>query len=191
MELNKESYYSLLESRPWRAFRHAFFKKKGYTCERCHRHLERGLVVHHKRYFAGHKPWEYADDDLQCLCTACHQAVHVELNDRGLKIPVYDSHGAKLLKIPDSQKCYNCAGTGFIEEFPYYLGGICFRCFGTGMRKVHRYTADEARRYGQRFYNQWRARRENHNGEIEDEWSRTFTCAEDAQRWFLEMNDKQ
>ena len=28
--------------------------------------------------------------------------------------------------------CYRCGGSGYLPEFNYYMGGICFSCMGSG-----------------------------------------------------------
>ena len=185
MELMKESYYLLLDSPLWKRFRREYLLRVGYKCQICG--SERRLQVHHRRYYAGMKPWEYSDDDLMCLCTDCHRKVHLDLIDAGRKIPVYDS-GGNPLKIPDDAVCSRCGGTGFMEDFTYLLGGICFYCFGTGMRHVHYYTEEEAKVYGLKLYNQRLAHREKMlpKGEAIDDRS-----PEGFAKWLLSMNSKQ
>ncbi len=31
-----------------------------------------------------------------------------------------------------SRRCPRCGGRGYLWEYSYYMGGICFRCYGTG-----------------------------------------------------------
>ncbi len=187
MDLMKESYYLLLDAPLWKTFRQEFVRSKGYTCEKCGRRLQHGLQVHHKVYRAGRKPWEYGYSDLQCLCVDCHRQLHTELFDAGRKIPVYDDEGNRS-SIPDEACCRHCGGEGFVRDYSHLLGGICFWCFGTGMRFVHRYSKDEARRYSYRIYNQWLARQESIGREVTSE---RFTCAGDVERWLLSMNERQ
>lgn len=187
MDLMKESYYALLDTPTWKAFRLDYFRRKGNTCEICHRHLKRGLQVHHRRYFAERKPWEYSDADLQCLCTDCHRALHMDLVSRGKTIPVYDDVGNPFV-VPDEACCRFCGGSGFKEEYPALLGGLCFRCFGSGLRYVHRYTRDEARRYSFKIYNQWLTRHEDQYGKVNSD---LFKSAADVEHWLLSLNDKQ
>lgn len=191
MEQTKITYYALLETKPWKEFREKFLKERNYTCEECGRQLKYGLVVHHKRYYAGHKPWEYGPDDLQCLCVRCHEAVHSENSEKFRKIHVYDSKGELLQKVPDSMVCRYCAGEGRLEKFSKLMDGLCFRCFGTGLRFVHRYSPEEARLFGMKFYHQWRKNKENSSGEVPEDWSSKFLSPSDVTKWLLEMNDKQ
>lgn len=186
MDIMKDGYYALLDSPLWKEFRLGFIRRNGSVCVRCGGH-RRPLQVHHKRYYAGRKPWDYSDDDLECLCIDCHRKTHLELIDRGRKIPVYDSDENQMT-IPDDQCCRYCGGSGFKEDFPYLLGGLCFHCFGTGIRFVHRYSPSEAIQYGRRIYNQWLAHHESSSGEVDSE---RFSCPDDVTRWLLSMNDTQ
>lgn len=187
VELFKDTYYTLLDSRMWKDFRREFLQKRNFTCEKCGKLLKVGLQVHHKRYYAGRKPWEYGDEDLQCLCVDCHRQLHLELIDRGRRIPVYDSD-ENPYTVPDEQCCRYCGGSGFKEEFLYLLGGICFHCFGTGIRYIHKYSPDEARRYSYRIFNQWLKHHEGETGEVD---SSRFESPSDVERWLLSMNGRQ
>lgn len=71
-------------------------------------------------------PWEY-DDALTTLCTDYHIKVH---ETEG--VPIYFDKwlSEKIL----TETCERCGGTGFLPEYNYYQGGICFACQGTGMR---------------------------------------------------------
>ena len=50
----------------------------GGACEACGRNVASGAVLqlHHIKYFAGRKPWEYNLSELQVLCKGCHAEVH-------------------------------------------------------------------------------------------------------------------
>lgn len=187
MELNQDAYYALLDTKQWNDFRRKFIRDKGYRCEICGKIKKSGLQVHHIRYYAGRKPWDYSDDVLQCLCIDCHRKLHLELHDRGMKIPVLDDSGERIYP-KDSECCQHCGGSGFKEDFSYLLGGICFYCFGTGLRFAHRYTPLEARYYSLRIYHQWL--RHNELSE-EDMENARFSSAEDIEKWLLSMNDNQ
>ncbi len=180
----REHYRVLLDSPEWKSFRKAFIARRGGVCERCGR---KGpvLQVHHLCYRDSVRPWDYSDSELQCLCLDCHEAVHAELLSSGKRVPYYDSPG-HVSSVPEQSRCLRCGGSGLREEYPYLLGGICFRCFGTGIRYAHPYSMEEATRYGQRIYNQWRLRHESPEGEID---STRFTCAEDVRDWLRSFND--
>lgn len=69
---------------PWNEqYRHPQWQRKrlevmeahGFRCERCGAD-EVTLNVHHKRYVRDRKVWEYAVDELECLCERCHKQTH-------------------------------------------------------------------------------------------------------------------
>jgi hypothetical protein len=62
----------------WHEFRQEVLRLDGYACTQCGRQRADGvrLHVHHKRYLAGHKPWEYPHDLCDTLCSGCHAAEH-------------------------------------------------------------------------------------------------------------------
>ena len=81
------------------------------------------LHVHHTYYINNKLPWEYSNDSLITLCQECHQKIH-ENSD----IPVYLDD--RMLTEMELTKCSRCKGSGFLEQFHYYLNGVCFRCDG-------------------------------------------------------------
>ena len=85
------------------------------------------LHVHHKYYILGRKPWEYPNDCLITLCSDCHEKLH---HDGIVDIPIYtiDSNGRHIKM--EYTPCNRCNGLGYIKEYLYYKGGICFRCNG-------------------------------------------------------------
>lgn len=85
------------------------------------------LHVHHKYYVLGRKPWEYPDEALITLCSDCHEKLH---KSGIVDIPVYaiDSNGRKIKM--EYTPCIRCDGQGYLKEYLYYQGGICFRCNG-------------------------------------------------------------
>lgn len=70
-----DRYSELLKHPKWQEKRLRVFDRANFKCRRCGSG-ERSLHAHHKIYFRGHKPWEYEDDLLECLCEPCHQAAH-------------------------------------------------------------------------------------------------------------------
>lgn len=82
------------------------------------------LNVHHKYYKKGNLAWDYEDDALITLCVDCHKLEH-EQN----VIPIFDNHRNLVGK---STTCDRCYGMGILKEYHYYLGGVCFKCFGRG-----------------------------------------------------------
>ena len=49
--------------------------RDNFSCVRCN-DATRTLHIHHKEYFSGHSPWEYADEILETLCIICHKKEH-------------------------------------------------------------------------------------------------------------------
>lgn len=73
----KLSYSDLLRDPRWQRKRLEVMQRANFTCEHCGR-TDRTLNVHHPRYVAGRKPWEYETTELRCLCEPCHALEHDE-----------------------------------------------------------------------------------------------------------------
>ena len=87
------------------------------------------LNIHHKYYILGKKPWEYDNDALITLCPHCHQKRHLQT-----KIPLLELNNHQLWQVKDNlQMCDRCGGAGYLPQYHYYLGGICFECHGEGI----------------------------------------------------------
>lgn len=71
------SYSDDLKHPKWQERRLRVFSLAGFKCARCGSG-ERQLHAHHKLYLRGHKPWEYEDALLECLCELCHDAAHAD-----------------------------------------------------------------------------------------------------------------
>lgn len=84
------------------------------------------LNVHHNYYVLGKKPWEYNDNALVTLCSQCHQKRHLQNST-----PIYTLD--KCISIPSLPLCDRCHGTGYLPQYHYYMGGICFKCQGEGV----------------------------------------------------------
>ncbi len=68
---------SLYRAKEWTGFRENVIELDGHKCTQCGRGRDEvTLQVHHKKYVAGRKPWEYATQDCETLCKGCHAAVH-------------------------------------------------------------------------------------------------------------------
>ena len=119
--------YSELLARPeWKAKRDDVAAKRGHSCEDCGRaKWQRPLEVHHRYYRYTWMPWEYPDQALVVLCRECHEARH-----HLKKIPVFDASG-HLVESPP--RCSRCGGGGYIPPYNHVAGGICFRCWGSGL----------------------------------------------------------
>ena len=84
------------------------------------------LNIHHQYYIRGKVPWEYDNNALVTLCSRCHQKRHQQTS-----IPLY-TLGRQLIcsALPICERCH---GTGYLPQFHYYMGGICFKCHGEGV----------------------------------------------------------
>lgn len=69
------SYSDQLRDPRWQRRRLEIMSRADFSCEKCHS-ATKTLHVHHKQYRAGARPWEYADNELECLCDDCHGAEH-------------------------------------------------------------------------------------------------------------------
>lgn len=68
-------YKELLQLPQWQKKRLEVLEAAGWKCSECGAE-DRQLQVHHRRYIAGAKPWEYENADLAVLCDRCHEAEH-------------------------------------------------------------------------------------------------------------------
>lgn len=84
------------------------------------------LNIHHNYYVLNKKPWEYNDDALITLCSQCHQKRHLQK-----KTPMLTLN--KQIYSPNLPLCDRCQGTGYLPQYHYYMGGICFKCLGEGV----------------------------------------------------------
>ena len=69
----KTWYSKQLEHPQWQLKRLEIIKERGAKCEKCGA-SDKMLHVHHKEYLSGHAPWEYPNDNFECLCVTCHKA---------------------------------------------------------------------------------------------------------------------
>lgn len=70
----KPVYGDLLNDPKWQRKRLEIMQRDDFTCQLCS-DTETELQVHHKKYIAGLKPWEYEDKYLITLCINCHKKV--------------------------------------------------------------------------------------------------------------------
>lgn len=97
--MKKEEYHQLLKDGRWQRRRLEIMQRDNFKCRDCG--TADNLNVHHIRYIAGHKPWEYDDGDLITLCGTCHKKRHEEIDD----------------------KHYNCARCQHFHQ-QYLFGGV-------------------------------------------------------------------
>lgn len=83
------------------------------------------LNVHHKYYIKDKMAWEYDGEALISLCYDCHKKVHEEAD-----IIVYNEVGDQLLEL---KFCKRCGGGGYLKQYEYFKGGVCFSCGGEGV----------------------------------------------------------
>ena len=161
-----KSYSELLESDEWQKLRTNQFFAAGYTCKMCSikvnwdidtkefgyyayvltettdkfgfptmesnlEKLENPVVLHlhHTYYVKNTLPWDYPDICFEVLCEACHKEVHSKK-----KILMYASH--TLGQNQHLTPCERCLGTGYLQEFHYYMNGVCFLCEGAGFEEL-------------------------------------------------------
>ncbi len=75
--MTKEEYHQLLKDGRWQRRRLEIMQRDDFKCRDCG--TTDDLNVHHIRYLAGRKPWEYDDGDLITLCGKCHKKRHEEI----------------------------------------------------------------------------------------------------------------
>lgn len=88
-----------------------------------------GLNVHHKYYIKGKMPWEYEDNALIALCESCHRETH-KTDD----VPIYRTMNSSLVRLSDTTPCDRCNGAGYIHQYKHIQNGICFDCWGEGIK---------------------------------------------------------
>ena len=86
--MNKEEYHELLKDGRWQRKRLEIMQRDDFKCRECG--TTNDLNVHHIRYIAGRKPWEYDNGDLITLCGSCHKATHEEIERREREASDYD-----------------------------------------------------------------------------------------------------
>ena len=89
-----------------------------------------GLHVHHTYYIKDLMPWQYNDKALKSLCLKCHENLH-----KNQKIPVYNSE-KEFHCIGEFSYCSRCNGAGWLPEYKYVQGGICFECWGAKYKEL-------------------------------------------------------
>lgn len=72
-------YEELLKHPKWKARREQILERDKWECTCCHS-SEPSLNVHHRKYIAGRKPWEYPDEDLVTFCEHCHGQHHLVID---------------------------------------------------------------------------------------------------------------
>lgn len=74
------TYADDLKRPEWQKKRLRVLEAANWRCARCGSE-HRQLHAHHKIYIKGMRPWDYADELLECLCDPCHNAAHAERDE--------------------------------------------------------------------------------------------------------------
>ncbi len=69
------NYESILSDPRWQRMRLKVMERDRWVCQKCGDHTQT-LVVHHKNYYKGMRPWEHDPSDLETLCKPCHNKHH-------------------------------------------------------------------------------------------------------------------
>ena len=90
--VSRSEFSEQYRSPAWQKRRLERLDAAGWECGNCG-DSESQLHVHHTRYVAGRKVWDYSDEELQVLCEACHSGAHAlkeRLNEALASIPGFD-----------------------------------------------------------------------------------------------------
>lgn len=69
------SYSEKLRDPRWQRKRLEILSRADFKCERCSDDTV-CLHVHHREYRPNADPWDYSNDELQCVCENCHSKEH-------------------------------------------------------------------------------------------------------------------
>jgi len=73
--MNRREYRRLLQDPKWKIKAQFIRKRDNHKCCTCGKKTNR-LQVHHTKYIKGLMPWEYENETLISLCSACHRKEH-------------------------------------------------------------------------------------------------------------------
>lgn len=141
----------LYRDKQWFEFRQTVLEMDGFTCVKCKRSPpEVVLQVHHKQYFAGKAPWDYALENCETLCRGCHAREHGEIRPSdGWSLYAQDDLGGL------DGSC-ECCGTALRHVFyiqhekwePLAVGTVCCDDLtGTTEATDHRKHLDRKKRF--------------------------------------------
>lgn len=137
----------------WAAFRAEVIRLDGGACLTCGRSQSDGAIlqVHHKQYLPGHKPWEYAFELCETICSGCHAALHGHIPPKfGWEHIGWDD-------LEDLNGTCECCGTSIRYVFmlqhpkwrPMEVGEIC--CDNLTSSQVASGFMESKRRYADRL----------------------------------------
>jgi len=70
----KKDFKAQYQDKRWYELSKKIKARDKNTCQMCGRN-DRPVSVHHKVYRSGTDVWDYADDELICICDECHNIV--------------------------------------------------------------------------------------------------------------------
>ena len=70
-----KSYFEKLKDPRWQKKRLEVLDESLWACASCG-DTANTLHVHHKQYIKGREPWEYESNELEVLCSTCHESTH-------------------------------------------------------------------------------------------------------------------
>lgn len=140
-------------SKDWAEFRRQVIALDGFTCSVCGRGETAGVVlqVHHRKYLASKKPWQYPFDLCTTLCKGCHAAEH------GLIPPKFDWEFAGWDDLGSPVGTCDCCGAAIRYAFlvthaawgPMEVGETC--CDNLTSSQVASGFMESKRRYASRL----------------------------------------
>ena len=74
-KISTAEFFAKYKHPRWQKKRLERMEQAGWRCENCESD-DKTLHVHHKSYKKNHAPWEYENDELECLCEDCHAEKH-------------------------------------------------------------------------------------------------------------------
>jgi 5-methylcytosine-specific restriction endonuclease McrA len=69
------SFFAKYKDPRWQRKRLEVMEASDFKCENCGAN-NKTLNVHHKSYKKNHAPWDYENEELECLCEDCHSYKH-------------------------------------------------------------------------------------------------------------------
>ena len=96
----------------WQRRRLRVLECAGWKCECCG-DTEGQLHAHHKVYVRGRRPWQYDDDQLECLCDGCHERAHAQLKQLELAVAAHPTSA-----LPALAKLFDKLGDVLSAESP-------------------------------------------------------------------------
>lgn len=129
-KFTQAEYTEYLQSSQWQTKRKQKAEEQNYTCQICHKRIDKGFHIHHKTYRRFKKE---RLTDLMFLCEDCHEQVHKTQKKGKRRRYMVNAH---------KNSCRHCGGVTFYLKKKWLLsrkyGVYCKRCnklFGWTRRK--------------------------------------------------------